>query len=91
MTVVKVTEDDLRCMWFESNEFLRQEVFPVVALVDWEPFEVRPEDPEVKTFDAPMTVEAEGDMGNILAHSLDTQRQAALKKLEEEKPLLRDD
>ena len=37
-----------------------------------------------------MTVEGEGDMGQILAHSLDTQKQAALKKLEDEKPLLRD-
>ena len=97
MTVVKVTEDDVRCMWFESNEFLRQEVFPTFALATWEPFEVPTEGPEGKTFDVPTTVQAdfsipgEGDMGKILAHSLDTQKQLALKKLEDEKPLLRDD
>lgn len=95
MTVTKLADDDAKCMWFESNEFLRQETFPSVALVIYEGFDVGPAmkltdpDPE-PTVNVPQ-IQGEGEMGNVLARSLDAQKKAALQKLDEAKPLLRDD
>lgn len=96
MTAAKMVDDGIRCMWFESNEFLRQETFPPATLVVWESFDVPTDGPAaaltdpVATVDVP-PIQGEGEMGKILAHSLDTQKKAALQKLDEIKPLLRDE
>jgi hypothetical protein len=39
----------------------------------------------------PRPIEGDGSMGSILAHSMETQKKAAHLKLDESKPLLRDD
>lgn len=91
MTGTKLLDDEVKCMWFESGVVLRQEVFPSAALVDMEPAA----GPEAKVFDPDATVpipalRGEGDIAEILAHSMETQKKAALMKLEENK-LLRGD
>src|ERR1700679_3703001 len=87
MTVASIENENVCCFWFAGNERFRQRMFPQVTLVS--------DGPEIKMFDAPETVEiavgGDGGMGTILARSLETQRQAAVQKLEELKPLLRDD
>jgi hypothetical protein len=89
MTVAEVGDSDILCFWFQEKERFRRKTFPAATLVA--------EGPETKVFDPPATVEVsptiagEGEMGKILAHSLETQKKVALQKLDETKPLLRDD
>jgi uncharacterized protein YodC (DUF2158 family) len=85
MTVIKLVEKEIKCMWFESGVVLRSESFPEAALVSAEPLARS----EAKVYD-PDAVGA-GDMGEILAHSMETQKKVAVKRAEEDKPLLRDD
>jgi len=95
MTVAKVIEDRAKCVWFNSSVSLTQAILPLATLVAAEP---EAEGPTARVFDVPATVEAEprpiegdGSMGNILAHSMDTQKKSAQMKLDDSKPLLRDD
>jgi uncharacterized protein YodC (DUF2158 family) len=90
MTIAKVVEGRARCIWFDGGTLCKS-ILPIAALVTTE----QVEGPEPKIFDpASVTippVRGDGDMGGILAHSMETQKKAALQRLDEVKPLLRDD